>query len=346
MAAVASPFCQTCTSNHKFYTAALADYLPEEHDREYAKALAQLPIFKRQLEDRYPLVCSNCADAVSNRLKSNNYIAKAETLGMRIKTQQELQGLRRNWVISAIWAIRGLLWISFTLLMMTFHFSRQTLAVENLCKRLYPWSFFVVFWDYKWYARQQAPSMKVTGKRNFLIVQIIHQLLRAYCIFSKQQHTSIGAGVSSIILTILALRCLRLCPTGTNITSTSTHLTADSRDLDTDTIADEALSLSLADNTKIRPSKESDANKSVYAVQFDPMDWQPTSSALPEVAAQRFFAPEPPTGLESLFSSSLSLTEDHVTSPSEADKRQRRRTIILVNATILALAWATFYTCH
>ena len=347
---VASPFCQTCTSNHRFYTAALAEYLPEEHDLEYSKALAQLPTFKRQLEERYPLICSNCADDVSNRMMSNNYIAKAETLGMRIKTQQELQLVRKNWVTCAVWAIRGLMWISFTLLMITFHFDRQTLALETICKRLYPWSFFVVFWDYQWYARQQAPWMKVTGKRDFLIIQIIHQLLRAYCIFLAQQHNSIPAGVSSIILTILALRSLRLCPIGTNVTSTSAHLTADQKDLDTDTIADQALSLSLAEDTKIRPSGECNDRNFVYAVQFDSMDWQPTSNSIPGVAAQLFFAPEPPTGLEALFSRSLSLTDDHhhhtVTSSPEATKRRRRRIIILVSASILALAWANFYTCR
>ena len=163
MAVGVSPFCQTCISNHKFYAAALADYLPEENNREYAQALANLPAFKKQIEHRYPLVCGQCAESVTARLKRNDYLAKSEALGLRIRAQQQRQSLSRNWVLHAIWFVRGILWISYIILM-TAHLFYGRHILEDLCRRLYPWSFFVVFWDYQWYARQHAPLITI-GKK-------------------------------------------------------------------------------------------------------------------------------------------------------------------------------------
>lgn len=75
---VDSIFCNSCLKNQHLYNEALRNYLPEPDDPLYAKLLAAEPIYRRQLEDRYPQCCGRCAPRVEERLKYATYTAKSD----------------------------------------------------------------------------------------------------------------------------------------------------------------------------------------------------------------------------------------------------------------------------
>lgn len=75
-----SSFCSTCLKNQRFYTEALANYLPAPEDPRYGQYEASLDDYKRALEERYPQVCVACEDRVAVQIQRAGYAAKADHL--------------------------------------------------------------------------------------------------------------------------------------------------------------------------------------------------------------------------------------------------------------------------
>jgi hypothetical protein len=77
--------------NQQFYVNALASYLPDPSDPDYAKYEAKLPEYKANLEKRYPQVCAKCVEQVNNRIKSMTYLTKAENLKVSLDRTRKRQ---------------------------------------------------------------------------------------------------------------------------------------------------------------------------------------------------------------------------------------------------------------
>ncbi|KAG8631094.1 hypothetical protein KVT40_000234 [Elsinoe batatas] len=75
-----SLFCKNCLTNQHFLSQRLADYLPDEEDPRYDEFLAAYPAYKKDIERRYPPVCSKCEPRVRERLKKTSYAAKSDIL--------------------------------------------------------------------------------------------------------------------------------------------------------------------------------------------------------------------------------------------------------------------------
>ena len=73
-------FCSTCIKNQRLLTEALSNYLPAPEDPTYPQYEASLPIYRRNLEDRYPQVCLKCEPAVRQRILQAGYHAKSDHL--------------------------------------------------------------------------------------------------------------------------------------------------------------------------------------------------------------------------------------------------------------------------
>jgi hypothetical protein len=73
-------FCSTCIKNQQLLTEALSNYLPAPEDPAYAQYEASLPTYRRNLEDRYPPVCTTCEPAVRQRILQAGYHAKSDHL--------------------------------------------------------------------------------------------------------------------------------------------------------------------------------------------------------------------------------------------------------------------------
>ncbi|KAK6347659.1 hypothetical protein TWF718_005498 [Orbilia javanica] len=68
-----SVLCRSCENNHSIIVEQLANYLPEETDPNYEYLAEHIDDFRRQLEEKYPPVCDNCAPKVNSIIKGIRY---------------------------------------------------------------------------------------------------------------------------------------------------------------------------------------------------------------------------------------------------------------------------------
>ncbi|KAF4548037.1 Ima1 N-terminal domain-containing protein [Elsinoe fawcettii] len=82
-------FCKHCLTNQHFLSQRLADYLPDEDHPRYEEFLVAYPTYKKDLEKRYPPVCSGCEPKVKERLKKTSYAAKSDILARSLGKQSQ-----------------------------------------------------------------------------------------------------------------------------------------------------------------------------------------------------------------------------------------------------------------
>ncbi|KAK9366035.1 Ima1 N-terminal domain-containing protein [Lipomyces kononenkoae] len=133
-----SPFCKNCQVNHRIVMEALATYLPPESDPQYQVYERKLPMYKVELERRYPPYCDKCRSTVVSKLSENNYNARSRILGTFLHNKAGTADLRsssfatnsnefespsggkilhpkwtfQTWLKLVIWICRGVLWWS------------------------------------------------------------------------------------------------------------------------------------------------------------------------------------------------------------------------------------------
>ncbi|KAI5456533.1 Ima1 N-terminal domain-containing protein [Mariannaea sp. PMI_226] len=74
-------FCATCLKNQRLFTTSLAQYLPgDPSDPEYPVLERNYYRFRKNLEERYPQVCVECAERVESRIRQAGYTAKTDHL--------------------------------------------------------------------------------------------------------------------------------------------------------------------------------------------------------------------------------------------------------------------------
>ncbi|KAG6040748.1 hypothetical protein E4U41_007188, partial [Claviceps citrina] len=74
-------FCQACLKNQHLFTKSLAQYFPDDpSDPDYPELERNYYRYRRNLEKRYPQVCSDCADRAEARIRQAGYTAKTDHL--------------------------------------------------------------------------------------------------------------------------------------------------------------------------------------------------------------------------------------------------------------------------
>lgn len=97
-AATDSIFCSTCLKNQQLYTYNLSQFLPDPEDPEYDKLEAELPAYKKGLEERYPQCCARCEPRVRARLHQATYNARSDHLRRVLqKSRQRRISGRLGW---------------------------------------------------------------------------------------------------------------------------------------------------------------------------------------------------------------------------------------------------------
>jgi hypothetical protein len=91
-----SIFCSTCLKNQHLYTTTLSQFLPDPEDPEYDKIEAQLPAFKKGLEERYPQCCANCEPKVRAQLEKATYNAKSDHI-RRVLNKSRQRRIASRW---------------------------------------------------------------------------------------------------------------------------------------------------------------------------------------------------------------------------------------------------------
>lgn len=79
-------FCRTCLHNQQIVTNAIATYdLPPEDHPDYDEHVNYLfPLRRKELEERWPAVCADCAPKVNDRIRTSNYQVKVASLGQML----------------------------------------------------------------------------------------------------------------------------------------------------------------------------------------------------------------------------------------------------------------------
>ncbi|KIW18589.1 hypothetical protein PV08_02877 [Exophiala spinifera] len=91
-------FCSTCLKNQQFYTYHLAQFLPDPDHPDYEKLEAELPAYKKGLEERYPQCCPRCEPKVRAKLHQATYHARSDHLRRVLeKSRQRRIGSRLGW---------------------------------------------------------------------------------------------------------------------------------------------------------------------------------------------------------------------------------------------------------
>ncbi|EXJ77728.1 hypothetical protein A1O3_09957 [Capronia epimyces CBS 606.96] len=75
-----SVFCSTCLKNQHLYTYNLSQFLPDPEHPDYEKLEAELPEYKKGLEQRYPQCCARCEPKVRAQLHQATYNARSDHL--------------------------------------------------------------------------------------------------------------------------------------------------------------------------------------------------------------------------------------------------------------------------
>ncbi|ETI21904.1 hypothetical protein G647_05974 [Cladophialophora carrionii CBS 160.54] len=93
-----SIFCSTCLKNQHIFNYTLSQYLPDPEEPDYDRLEAELPEYKKGLEQRYPQCCAKCEPRVRAQLQEATYNARSDHLRRVLeKSRQRRIASRWGW---------------------------------------------------------------------------------------------------------------------------------------------------------------------------------------------------------------------------------------------------------
>ena len=201
-------FCSTCIKNQQLLTEALSNYLPAPEDPAYPQYEASLPIYRRNLEDRYPQVCPKCEPAVRHRILQAGYHAKSDHLRRMMDRSRARQTANRWGWRSLIVRGGGLGYTSSIVGQLCWHamsalsygdantsvVSYRSCLVRCLqqqrpytaCAELFApvaglaivVGLMCIWWNPRWHHKLDGKDGRLTGLHTYYNIQVISLLLR------------------------------------------------------------------------------------------------------------------------------------------------------------------------
>ncbi|KFG79669.1 hypothetical protein MANI_019029 [Metarhizium anisopliae] len=130
-------FCQTCLKNQHLFTKSLAQYFPDDpSDPDYPELERNYYRYRRNLEKRYPQVCSDCAERVEERIRQAGYTAKTDHL-RRMMSLSRGRRTRRRTPLDWVNTLGKTLWRTSFLLQLLWHFVMITQALQQSNEGMY-----------------------------------------------------------------------------------------------------------------------------------------------------------------------------------------------------------------
>ncbi|KHN95491.1 uncharacterized protein MAM_06548 [Metarhizium album ARSEF 1941] len=124
-------FCQTCLKNQHLFTKSLAQYFPDDpSDPDYPELERSYYRYRRNLEKRYPQVCSNCAHRAEERIREAGYTAKTDHL-RRMMSLSRGRRTRTRTALDWVNTLGKTLWRTGFILQMLWHFAMATQALQQ-----------------------------------------------------------------------------------------------------------------------------------------------------------------------------------------------------------------------
>ncbi|KAF9298444.1 hypothetical protein BGZ74_009376 [Mortierella antarctica] len=116
-------FCEKCNGHQRVVYQLLSNYIPGEDDDFYQDYYDNADTYRRQLEERYPLACSQCLDKVQRALSKQNYKFKSNILNTALSKSRGDRISRTRTYPSSLWIIAGLGFFSSNLALLTINIS-------------------------------------------------------------------------------------------------------------------------------------------------------------------------------------------------------------------------------
>jgi hypothetical protein len=189
---------------------------PEDHPDYDHHANVLYPRYIKDLESRYPPMCSECIPRVKQRLKQVNYNAKVASLGKMLARSSErpLTVARELGPVRTLrwcfWMLRGAVWLWANILFLVWHLSGifypsgssdgfgdpgwfrclfSSLSKSELDGTCYDasfrqisnhflWTLLGFWWLYRQWDVEQHPEMRLLGGREYLNIEIAVLVLR------------------------------------------------------------------------------------------------------------------------------------------------------------------------
>lgn len=211
-------FCRPCEKHLAIKNELLAEYLPPEDDPEFDLYWEKLPEFKRQLEERYPEPCEPCAAKAQVKIKQANYLARTALVRNFLEQSENMKPSyhREPWGWSRVlklvfWLVRGVGWYGVHALVVVWHvvtilypiplhdqaditgtwgqcLSKSSRGwkvdlscyevVSILAKKVLPWSWLFLCWNYLALAHTRKPKATVSGNAEYVRCEVILFLVR------------------------------------------------------------------------------------------------------------------------------------------------------------------------
>ncbi|KAF9822098.1 hypothetical protein IEO21_00092 [Rhodonia placenta] len=325
-------FCHTCQTNQMLLANLLSSYLPPPEDPEYEQRAQTLPEYRRSIEARYPPVCANCAPTIEEEIQRRDHMARTSALNGFLRaskpvqrkverTQRDKDKLARE---IAMWKVRGALWAGCLLFTLVGH------AATSI-------SLIWTAWD------PTYASLKRARFQGRIILQSLAWLARLITSFTLAvswfgepwDKLQLWDDIESRRTRMFSSACLlvELLP----ILAPPANISPSKPVFGKPSLV---ASLSQPHDADLSNTMdiEDDDDSPTGPRDPDAMDWSPIrpppSRDRPHVLngrshfgqdedgnllrPQRFFAPEEPTGLESLFANTIRLADDE----QENAKRQ------------------------
>ncbi|KAG0342042.1 hypothetical protein BG004_005777 [Podila humilis] len=116
-------FCEKCNGHQRVVYQLLSNYIPGEDDDLYQDYYDNADNYRRQLEERYPLACSQCLDKVQRALSKQNYSFKTNILNTTLSKSRGDRISRTRTFPSRRWLVAGCCFLA----------SNSALMIINTC---------------------------------------------------------------------------------------------------------------------------------------------------------------------------------------------------------------------
>ncbi|KAL7943772.1 Ima1 N-terminal domain-containing protein [Trichoderma barbatum] len=127
-----SVFCDKCLKNQRLFTRSLAQYLPGDPSHpDYADLERKYYRYRKDLEKRYPQVCSDCLKKVEERISQAGYTAKTDHLRRMMEKTRNRQVPKRMTSLDVVNAMGRWLWWGGFLIQIVWHLVSASYILEK-----------------------------------------------------------------------------------------------------------------------------------------------------------------------------------------------------------------------
>lgn len=317
-----SPFCNTCLMNQTLVANMLAEYLPDENDAHYAEREQSLDAYRHSLEQRYPIVCDRCLPHIENHIAAVDARVQHQLLGAWLNRNAELRTNAADTQAALFlaeihaWRWRRIIWLASTVagggMSVALAAGFRTMPL-HVCAAI---SCVPIRWDplqraLAGHAARGTPAV-AHGTRTWRYAQFALWLMRIILVAAWCRNVSISWTAAVVVLCVYTFVIVGACLC-VSVTVDKVHTRKARTSSAPAPTAGPLAQLSLVSEAPLAEPVDA-------LIERHPTEDMEVDEVEPELkrssrdivlGPQRFWAPEPSSGLEDLFGHVLHIDPPH-----------------------------------